>query len=387
MTNPLLTFVQIGRAAFVSLGHELAAWKPPLPRALFAAEAVLSVALAVAIAHWLNLSNTWWAAISGFAVMQVSFSGSLERAMHRVLGTLLGALLGAVIGPLIGDRPWLFIPVLGVIGGYCVYRANGTAFTYAWVLGGITSMMVTYEAHALASLEKTASFAVLRVAEVLVGTLSCVLVATLFHFGIRWYRRMRPETPSATAAAAAQAAAAAPPPQAVHAARVLLGVQSGIAIAIIASLTYALKLPGFQQALVTAVAVMVLPVASLVVPDQRPVVQKMVQRLIGCLLAGAIGIALLPLMNGQMLLCMAALSCGIWLGCHVQTGSAGASYVGRQFTIAFIMVFVQDHQWSADPMPALLRLAGILIGIVALGAVLLTSANLPPLRMPGEASP
>ncbi|GAB2902391.1 hypothetical protein GCM10027093_44380 [Paraburkholderia jirisanensis] len=387
MTNSLLSYVQISRAAFVSLGRELAAWKPPLPRALFAAEAVLSVALSVALAHWLNLSNTWWAAISGFAVMQVSFSGCLERAMHRVLGTLLGALLGAVIGPLIGDRPWLFIPVLGVIGGYCVYRANGTAFTYAWVLGGITSMMVTYEAHALASLEKTASFAVLRVAEVLVGTLCCVLVATLFHFGIRWYRRVRPAAPSATAAAAAQAAAAAPPQQAVQAARVLLGVQSGLAIAIIASLTYALKLPGFQQALVTAVAVMVLPVASLVVPDQRPVVQKMVQRLIGCLLAGALGVALLPLMNGQMLLCMAALSCGICLGCHVQTGSAGASYVGRQFTIAFIMVFVQDHQWSADPMPALLRLAGILIGIVVLGAVILASANLPPLRMPDEANP
>jgi uncharacterized membrane protein YccC len=384
LNNPLLSFAQIVRAAFGALGRELAAWKPPPQRALFAAEAVLSVVLSVAIAHWLHLSNTWWAAISGFAVMQTTFQGCLERATHRVLGTLLGALLGTVIGPLIGDRPWLFIPVLGVIGGYCVYRANGTVASYAWVLSGITSMLVTYEAHILLSFEKTASFAVLRVAEVLVGTLSCVVVATLFHFGIQWYRRMRPATP---AAAAAAQAAAAPPPQAMHAARVLLGVQSGIAIAAIASLTYALKLPGFAQALVTAVAVMVLPTTSLVAPDQRPVVQKMAQRLIGCLLAGALGVALLPLMNGQIPLCMLALSCGVWLGCHVQTGSAGASYVGRQFTIAFIMVFVQDHHWSADPLPALQRLAGILIGILVLGAVMLASANLPQLRTPDEASP
>jgi hypothetical protein len=71
----------------------------------------------------------------------------------------------------------------------------------------------------------------------------------------------------------------------------------------------------------------------------------------------------------------------------VQTGSAGASYVGRQFTIAFIMVFVQDHQWSADPLPALMRLEGILIGIVTLAAVMFATANLPFLPSPDEASP
>ena len=77
----------------------------------------------------------------------------------------------------------------------------------------------------------------------------------------------------------------------------------------------------------------------------------------------------------------------MWIGCHVQTGSHGASYVGRQFTIAFIMVFVQDHQWSADPLPALLRLEGILIGIATLAAMMFVTANLPFLPSPDEASP
>jgi hypothetical protein len=73
---------------------------------------------------------------------------------------------------------------------------------------------------------------------------------------------------------------------------------------------------------------------------------------------------------------MLALSIGVWIGCHVQTGTQGASYVGRQFTIAFIMVFVQDHHWSADPVPALMRLSGILAGIMVLAGVILATSRL-----------
>jgi hypothetical protein len=77
---------------------------------------------------------------------------------------------------------------------------------------------------------------------------------------------------------------------------------------------------------------------------------------------------------------MLVLSLGVWVGCHVQTGAEGASYVGRQFTVAFIMVFVQDHHWSADPHPALMRFCGILMGVVALSAVMLAMQALRPVR-------
>jgi uncharacterized membrane protein YccC len=314
--------------------------------------------------------------------MQTSFNGCVERGTYRILGTLVGALIGTVVGPLIGDRPWLFIPLLGVVGGFAVYWGNGVVASYAWLLGGITLLLVTYEAHILGSMEATASFAVLRVAEVLIGTLACVVVSGLFHVAIQWYRRKRTgDAPPASAAAAA------PPLRDLHAARMLLGLQAGLSVSIIASLTYTLNLPGFAQALVTVAAVMVLPATSLTSRDPKPVVQKMVQRLAGCLLAGALGVVLLPLMNGKEIPCLIALSCGIWVGCHVQTGSAGASYVGRQFTIAFIMVFVQDHHWSADPLPALMRLEGILIGIVTLGVVMFATANVPFLPSADEASP
>lgn len=375
------TLVQTCRAAMSSLGRELAAWKPFRERATFGTEAMLSVALSVALANALHLSDTWWAAISGFAVMQASFTGSVQRAAHRMIGTVIGAALGTLVGPWIGDRPWLFVPVLGAIGGVTVYHANGPRAAYAWVLGGVTALMVTYEAHALVSFRETAMFASLRVAEVMVGTLACLLVASVFHFGPRWYGKARKSSMSTTARSGGEIATPAtsmpsPPLETLRPTRMLLGLQGALAIVILSALTYVLHLPGFAQAMVTAIAVLVLQAGLPVDGTQQPVIEKMVQRVAGCVLAGALGVALLPLMQGQAILCMLALSAGVWIGCHVQSGRAGASYVGRQFTIAFIMVFVQDHRWSADPVPALMRLSGILTGIVVLAIVMLAAGRL-----------
>ena len=385
------TLVQTCRAAILSLGRELAAWRPSRERATFGTEAMLSVALSVALANALHLSDTWWAAISGYAVMQTSFSGSVQRAAHRIIGTVIGAALGTLAGPWIGDRPWLFVPVLGAIGGVAVYQANGPRTGYAWVLGGVTALMVTYEAHALVSFRETAMFAALRVAEVMVGTLACLLVASVFHFGPRWYEKARQSSISATDHAAGDigtpaASIHSPPPETLRPTRMLLGLQGALAIVILSALTYVLHLPGFAQAMVTAIAVLVLQAGLPVDGTQQPVIEKMVQRVAGCLLAGALGVALLPLMRGQAILCMLALSAGVWIGCHVQSGPEGASYVGRQFTIAFIMVFVQDHHWSADPVPALMRLSGILTGIVVLAVVMLATGRLHLPASTGDAS-
>lgn len=374
------TLLQIVREAVFALGRELVAWKPSSARALFGLEAMLSVALAVVFANALHLSNTWWAAISGFAVMQTRFSGSIQRAIHRILGTVLGALLATLLGPMIGDRPWLFVPVLGLMGAGAIYFANASKVSYAWILGGITALMTMYEAHILITFKATAGFATLRVAEVVAGTLACVIVASAFHFAPQWHARVFPAGET-SGDAPPDVTPPSPPPAiepsaaSLRPVRALLAVQCGIAIVILASLTYLLKLPGFAQAMVTCVAVLLLPASALAHLAERPVVVRMVHRVTGCLIAGVLAIVLLPLTQGNAWLCMLALSIGVWLGCHVQTGNEGASYVGRQFTIAFLMVFVQDHQWSANPVPALMRLSGILTGIVVLAFVILATSR------------
>jgi hypothetical protein len=364
---------QIFRSAIGALGRELVAWKPSRERALFAARAMLSVALSVELANGLHLADTWWAAISAFVVAQTNWSDSLQRAMQRILGTVLGACLGTLVGPWIGDRPWLFIPVMGLIGGTAVYRGNRPGAAYAWLLGGITASMVTFEAHLLESTRATAAFALMRIVEVAVGTGSCLVISGAFDLGLRWYARKgaRAASPLVAPLAPAQAPAAT-----LARTDLTLGLQGALAMALLASLTYKLRMPGLMQGMVTVVAVLILPQAALAVPGRGPVMEKMTQRLIGCVLAGAVGLALLPLTRGAAIACMIALSLGVWVGCHVQTGLQGATYIGRQFTIAFIMVFVQDHGWSADPAPALTRLSGILAGIVVLAAVMLTTRRL-----------
>lgn len=410
------------RNAAYGVARELAGWRSSPERMGFAAQATLAVALAVLFAHALHLSNTWWAAITGYTVMQASLGASAKRGLHRVLGTVIGAIVGALVGPWLGGLPWLFVPVLGVIGGVSVYRAIGSEASYAWILGAITALMVAFEAHLLVSMKASAGFAVLRVIEVVVGTLACVLVSALaqlvaVHRGMAWpegkdasawassvwaahrdwfvrvAQKARGNAQPSAAVTAVDASAAAGPaapsstsglgpapvitlePALFQAARKRLAMQAGLSIAILTALAYVLNLPSFVQAMVTTVVIVALPAASIVDDATRPVLEKMVQRLAGCLLAGVIAVALLPLLRGETIPCMIALALGVWVGCHLQTGKEGASYVGRQFTIAFIMVFVQDHQWSADPKPALLRLAGILTGVVVIGGVMLATAR------------
>ncbi|WP_240702486.1 FUSC family protein [Trinickia terrae] len=405
--------VEVSRDAALALARELAAWRASRERVAFAAKVTCSVALAVLAAHALHLSNTWWAAITGYTVMQSSLAGSVLRGFHRVLGTVLGALVGALAGTWTGGLPWLFVPVLGVFGGACVYRAIGSQASYAWILGAITALMVAFQAHILVTMKASAAFAALRVIEVIVGTLACVAVSAMFHLGgvhrgIKWREqgwgvswavhrawlarvaqavrgKFRP-APAAEETAAPSPSPAAPSalgsapvvtldPPSFQAARKRLAMQAGVSVAILAALAYVLDLPGFAQAMVTTIAVVALPAASIADDTTRPVLEKMIQRFVGCLLAGVIAVALLPLLRGETIPCMIALVLGVWAGCHLQTGKEGASYVGRQFTIAFIMVFVQDHHWSADPKPALLRLAGILTGIVVISGVMLATAG------------
>jgi uncharacterized membrane protein YccC len=367
MRNTML--VEIARDAVVALGRELAAWKPSAERALFGIEAVISVGLSVAFAHMLKLPDVWWAAISGFAVMQTSFASSVERAMLRVLGTILGALIGVLAGPQISDLPWLFVPLLGAISGYTIYRANAGSASYGWVLGGVTAVMVIYEAHQLHTFQPTAHFAMLRVLDVCVGVFACVLVSGLFHVGRRWFGQHGLASKS-DEAPNSMSIGTQPSFETQRLVRAELAIQAAIAVLIVAALTYAFKLPGLAQALVTIIAVLILP-SSQLVPSRKPVMQKMVQRMIGCLVAGPVGILLLPVVSGHEIAYLLALSAGVWVGCHLQTGQKGASYIGRQFAIAFLLVFVQDSFWAVNPTAAALRFAGIVGGIVALGGMML----------------
>lgn len=75
---------------------------------------------------------------------------------------------------------------------------------------------------------------------------------------------------------------------------------------------------------------------------------------------------------------LAALWIGIWLFAWLQGSPTGASYVGTQAAVVFIMTLVQGNGPPSSIMPGLDRLVGILLGISIL---LLVTALL---RAPGD---
>src|ERR1700678_2965764 len=64
-------------------------------------ECVLSVLLAIALAHLLKAQNVSWAAFSGYMVMRGHVADSILRGSLRMLGTAVGAGLALFIVPVI----------------------------------------------------------------------------------------------------------------------------------------------------------------------------------------------------------------------------------------------------------------------------------------------
>ena len=149
-------------------------------------------------------------------------------------------------------------------------------------------------------------------------------------------------------------------------------MQGAIAIALIGGVNHFHALPNFAQSMVSVVAVLLVPLSVLVDGQVMEAVHmRMLNRFLGCLCAALLAAALLPLIGGMSLVCLVVLGAGIWLAAHVQAGSAEVSYIGTQFGVGFIMIFVQDHAWSTDPSAALQRLMGIVVALFVLAATML----------------
>jgi uncharacterized membrane protein YccC len=155
--------------------------------------------------------------------------------------------------------------------------------------------------------------------------------------------------------------------------RIWQAMQGAVAIALIGLVNHFYALPNFAQSMVSVVAVLLVPLSVLL--DGRvteAVRMRMLNRLLGCLCAALFAAPLLPLIGGTSFLCVVVLGVGVWLAAHVQAGSAQVSYIGTQFGVGFIMIFVQDHAWSTDPSAALQRLMGIVVALFVLAVTMTT---------------
>lgn len=338
-------------------------------------KAVLSVLLSVAIACLINLPDIVWAAISGFIVMRSTVAEALPRALYRVIGTILGAALGFVLARFLIDDIALMIGVLFAVTWISVYQGSISAYRYAWLLFGVTAVIVVIAA--LSDPPGTALFAAVRAAEVAIGSLSALVIAAVFeafgappglaapqgsekpgaHLSVRnlldeaWLFRNWPVITHAT--------------------------QAALGIALLPFVWRMFEITNFLQTAVTSLIVMIIPLNAIEQGDRRAVYERMAHRFLGCLIGGALALFCIGVAGDNRLLWAMCLSAGVWIGFHIQSGKTGLSYLGTQFAIAFLVSFVQGPGAATSLEPTLTRLLGIGIGVTVMSLVVLAWPSQP----------
>ncbi|KGI77951.1 FUSC family protein [Oleiagrimonas soli] len=338
------------------------------PRALLAAQTVASVLLAVSLADLFRLTDRWWVAISAYVVMRADWSTSWRRGVQRMAGTIGGAVACLLLAYGTRGSTTGFVLLLALIAGVGVYMALGSTRSYGWLLATITACLILAEANTQHALWH---IALLRVADVAVGTTACILIAGLVHL-------LRPHWHLPLLDAERDEPSPADPhtPQA-RRRRAWQALPAACSVGILATAHALYPMPAFPQMLVTVVVLPMIPLRTLLQRDfgEAAVGLRMANRLLGCLLAALLALALLPWAGGHPVLFLPALAVGVWLASHIHSGHEDTRYIGLQFGIAFLMVFVQDHAWTGELRPALMRLAGILGGVLMLAVLRLALAR------------
>jgi uncharacterized membrane protein YccC len=317
-----------------------------------------AVALSVVLASAIPLRDIWWAAISAFVVTQATRPASLRRGLLRIVGTIGGAMIGLACASTLAYHHLLcavFLLAAGMIGtlGFLLSAAG-----YAWLLGAITAIMVTLSS--LTDPTVALSEAMNRVADVVTGT-AAVLAALLFA----------PNTPAPIPALPGFVSLSG-----VNRPALLHALRSGITVMLIPLVWVGLDLPSLPQMAVTAAAIMaVQPPRGFL--DHTPFVTRALQRLLGCLIGGAVGLLVLALSLTEFLPWLFALGIGVFVCTQIQAGTRAVGYVGTQAAVVYIMTLVQGSGPPTSIYPGIDRLVGIAGG---LGILLLVSLVLWPVR-------
>ena len=326
-------------------------------------KAVVSVFMAVTLADALELDDLSWAAFSGYMVMRADASEATQRGLMRIAGTVSGAAFGVAVGPAIADEPALLVGALFIASWIGIFGALKSQYSYAWVFFGITACLVMTEA--LAGPDDLLHFAATRVAEIAVGTASCILIANLFSAS-----RTGPQTGAHSMTSASREASLIPTVLSeawFDAHWVLLehATRSALAVAVLPLVWRWFEIEDFSQTAITSFVIMFVSVAVLREGLHRAIIERMTHRAAGCLLGSVVALGSLWALGDTLLPSLFVLSVGICVGHHIQNGRNGVSYIGTQFVLGLLITLVQGPGPITDITPGLERFVGILIGVVA----------------------
>jgi uncharacterized membrane protein YccC len=347
-----------------ALVRELGAMTLHGSRAREPLKAVLSVLLAVTVAMALRLDDLSWAAFSGYMVMRADLAESSPRGLMRIAGTMLGAAVGLLFAPVVAGDPVLLMLGLFAVSWIGVFQSLTSRYSYAWTFFGLTAGLIMTDA--LSAPGSTIHFAGTRVAEIIVGTCCCLVVGGLFadagvpgdSGGPNPTRSLAPFIGFRDAWRDAWLRG--------HWPLLVHSTRTALAVGLLPVVWRWFSISDFAETAVTSYVLMIVP--SVVVREGRHLTlyQRIVHRMLGCLLGGSIAIVCLSLLSNAAPLAVLALCVGIWIGYHIQTGNEGIGYLGTQFTLAFLVTFIQGPGPVASILPGLQRLLGVLIGTAML---------------------
>jgi Predicted membrane protein len=294
---------------------------------------------AVVLAFWAHLDNPWWAAISAWVIAHPERQAVLTKGLSRVIGTLIGWLAGCCLAFLVEGAPVmqaLVIFVVAATGTYCRYRSQ---HSYAWTIGAVGALIVL--ATSLEAPGNIFHLAWYRALEILCGVFAATLVELMFA-----------RVPNQNTAAS-PAAALLNRPVAVR-----LAVISGITLTLIPILWAWLNLPSLTQ----------IAVSSFVVLDRDiPATStRGLQRLLGCLAGGALGLLAVGLEPESFFIWSIAFGSGIFLFAQLHHSASHWAYVGTQGGVAFILALVTGRGPPNSILPAVDRIAGMICGVLIL---------------------
>lgn len=319
-------------------------------------ECAASVLLAILLAHLVGAKMVSWAAFTGFVLMRGHVSETFVRAIMRIAGTTAGAALALILVPYLARSLAMASIAAGVIGAVGLYGMLTARRAYAWLLFGLTFEMILLDKLEHPALD-TFLFAKTRLLEVGAGTVACLIVSLLTTLTAR--RRWPSNSPI--------------PAQGLgwHSDAARHAMQAGLALALVPILHAIIGLRELQQAGVTIMAVMIVPLTGLGRSGVGPVTRKLFHRVIGCLSGSALAGATIALASGSVPVLIAGTFLGVLIGRHIENGGGRFTYVGMQFTLAILVTLIPDSYSSAAIHPALLRLESIFFGMALLEPVLL----------------
>ncbi|MGJ8515474.1 FUSC family protein [Carnimonas bestiolae] len=326
-----------------------------------------SVVVAIGVATLLQLDDLVWAGFSGFMVMRSDIGVSFKRGANRILGTVMGALVGLLASLISADYPIVMMAVLFVIAWVSFMHCFFSRYSYAWLFFFLTASMVM--AYGLTNPDDIINFAETRVAEIVIGTGACLLIAAIragaqpanikrqstsgFHFKARlvfneaWLKQ--------------------------HWVLVGYGTRVAIVVALqplIASFANLDNDSNLTQQLTTTFVVMMTTSDNVYKSAHRVVHTRMAHRLVGCVLGSVFGMLMLSLFEQNALVTPIVLTVGILIGSQIEHGEAKINYVGTQFALGFMTTYIQLSAPATSVSLGLDRLVGIIFGVVSVYCVL-----------------